>query len=381
VGDAGLRGSRFPASPPGRCWPTELQRDLLRAALRSGEEARQAWRAVAPDLGRPDLDPGSRRLLPLLHANREALGLPADPTDPLARAYRATRERTAAGLGDAREALGALRAAEIDGLLLKGAALVLGAYRDPGLRPMDDVDVLVPEAAAKAAVRALAARGWRPREPVTDAYRATRHAVPLVHPERTQVDLHWHVFEEHCPAATDGAFWAQARTLADPLLEGVPVRVLAPADQLLHVVVHGLKWSRIPAVRWAADAAMVLRGGPVDWDRLRAQARQRGFVLRARLALAYLRDVIGEPLPAGVLDPLAALPVRARERVELWVRSRPQPWLGSLPFHGCNYLRAAPRRTPLGLWRYLRLVWGTDSPWQMPAAFARRVARRLGSHR
>lgn len=333
---------------------------------------------MAPELARRDLDAGSRRLLPLLHANRVALGLSGDQAEVVARAYHATRDRTAAGLRDAREALDALGEAGIAGLLLKGAALVLGAYRDPGLRPMDDLDVLVPEGAAEAALRVLAARGWRPREPATPAYRATRHAAPLHREGRTQIDLHWRVFEEHCPPAAEAAFWAEARALTDPMLEGAPARILAPADQLLHVVVHGLKWSRIPAVRWAADAAMVVRQGPLDWERVSAQAGLRGFGLRAWLALAYLHDVIGEPLPAAALERLATLPVSAREHVELWVRSRPQPLLGSLPFHGCNYLRLAPRRTPLGLLRYLRSVWGTDSGWQVPAAFARRVARRLG---
>ena len=61
-----------------------------------------------------------------------------------------------------RSVVAQLREAGIPSLMLKGAALSLAFYRDPGLRPMRDVDLLVPKERSADAARKLVELGFKP---------------------------------------------------------------------------------------------------------------------------------------------------------------------------------------------------------------------------
>jgi len=63
--------------------------------------------------------------------------------------------------GECVRVLGALHAAKIDSLLIKGAGLAYGCYADALLRPRVDTDVLVTPKSAEAACRVLEALGYR----------------------------------------------------------------------------------------------------------------------------------------------------------------------------------------------------------------------------
>jgi hypothetical protein len=58
------------------------------------------------------------------------------------------------------DVLAAYQAAGIPALVLKGAALFHLVYPEPGLRPMSDLDILVPESEAWRAQRTLAELGF-----------------------------------------------------------------------------------------------------------------------------------------------------------------------------------------------------------------------------
>jgi len=119
-------------------------------------------------------------------------------------------------------------------------------------------------------------------------------------------------------ARADADFWrgAVAATLAD-----VPTRILNPTDELLNVIVHGIRWNVIPTVRWIADAMTVLQTSAdvIDRERLLAQAAKRRVVLVLQKAFAYLRDELNAPIPAPVVERLNALPLPASSR---WTMKR-----------------------------------------------------------
>jgi hypothetical protein len=99
----------------------------------------------------------AQHLAPLVNAGIQG-GL-ADAPDEVARTLRAQslrqlarhRTRTTAIAGVLRE----FDRRSIDVLLLKGAALAWMVYPSPALRPMGDVDVLVPKSSAQAAQQTL----------------------------------------------------------------------------------------------------------------------------------------------------------------------------------------------------------------------------------
>src|SRR5262245_1847771 len=276
VPDDVTRGQARPARRtwPGRFWPTEIHEWLLRLALGSAAEARTLWQQRDPHLAPGELDQGSLRLLPLVRWNVAPVLDAHELADPLLAAAadldRASHDLNEGLIRDAEVLARELTRAGTDVLLLKGAALLLTSYPAFGLRPMVDLDMLVPADAVPQVVAVLERHGWTPRHRLTPNFLRTRHAMPFKSTLGRRCDLHWVLFEEHCPPGLDAACWTAARVVD---LRGTPVRVLAPTDQLLHVVIHGMRWARTPSIRWVADAVLVLRGEGIDWARLTEQAR------------------------------------------------------------------------------------------------------------
>lgn len=358
---------------PGRPWDHPTTGPLLRAALLPDRTAVEAWEGLAPDLDLDRLDPGTQALLPLVWSNLGRLGHP----DPGAALLRGTYRYHAAvgqallhGLG---RPLGALAAEGIDALLLGDASLAARHYGDVGLCPIRMIEILVRPADAPRASRVLAHLGWRPPCVVSPRLVATRRALFLGDDGGRHCQLAWHVFEES-PGPGDDDLWAAAETLD---LHGTPVRLLAPADHLLQVLVDAGRPQRRRGARWVADAVVIARGGEVDWDRLVAQAARRRLVLHARDALAILADGLPGSVPAKTLARLAALPVTRLERAERRLRLGRPSWLGGLPRHWCAYRRrpGAASVPLLGFARYLRDAWGLESLGQVPGALLARAGR------
>ncbi len=203
----------------------------------------------------------------------------------------------------AAEALGALGDAGVPTLVLKGIALSIAHYRDDGVRPMEDIDVLVPRRDFERAITVLRGAGWAAgREYIPTGGLRAVHAEHLQHREGgVCLDLHRYALAQ---AASDDEFWSAAVEIE---LLNAPTRILCPADQLLHVAVHGARWNRVPPVRWLADAVVIERsaGADLDWDRLVAEATRRGVTATLAAALECLVGAVEFPLPDGVLERLA----------------------------------------------------------------------------
>ena len=374
------RDVRSRANPGGRLWPDRRQELLLQAALLPAPASLTAWARLDPGLDLDRLDRGSVRLLPLVWWNLRTHGVEGPLVDRLEARYRATRAANESRLLTLVEILGAFREAAIPALVLKGAALLASAYADLGLRPMSDIDLLVAIDRVAQASRALGALGWTPQSPVTPPMTLRTHAVQFNNPPRVPVDLHWHVFEECCRAGDDDDLWAASVPVT---LGGVPTRILAPEDQLIHVCVHGEKWVQIPGVRWVADAVMVIRSGQVRWERLVDHAVRRRFVLRLRAQLAYLQSTFEAPIPSEAFAMLAAAPVSRLEQFEQrWsVRDRRRPWV---LVYWCNHARSASGglvRTVLTFPRYLQATWRLPSLADVPGAAITRLVRACAARR
>ena len=86
-------------------------------------------------------------------------------------------------------------------------------------------------------------------------------------------------------------------------MRGVACRVLCREDALLQAITQGREFSDTHPLRWAADAAELLRDAPAfDWDRVVEQARRHRLRSELRAALAVLAEVTGEPVPAAAAE-------------------------------------------------------------------------------
>jgi hypothetical protein len=367
-------------STPGTAnyWPTEQQTLILRAALSPSESAMNAWLSLRGRLDLDSIDLASQRLLPLLERNLTRLGI----KDPLLvrckgiHRYHWSRNQVLFHRG--RDLLAALAAAGVDTLLLKGAALVTRYYGDPGLRPMNDFDVAVPAAAAAEAVAVLERSGWSSVYRITPSFRRVKHAALFEDRGRRHCDLHWRILEESSQAADDEDLWRASDEIE---FQGQRIRILSPADQLLHVCVHGARWAPDAGIRWIADAMLIIAAGGIDWQRLADGAGKRRFVLRMRETLEFLRTAMAAPIPDAVVADLRARPETRIERLERQILSREHRLLGQLPLYWCQHVRAhdgVPLPAAAATFaRYLQHAWGLEALREVPRSALARAARRL----
>lgn len=342
-----------------------VRRLLQRAALAGPEAGLDAWRAWRSHVHSRQLDPASQWWFPLVWWNLK--DAPIDDADRgwLRQEYQAAWLRNQHHLAVAAATVDALEREGIETLLLKGAALALTTYERVGLRPFGDVDVLVPTAAADAARGVLHRRGWTPIRHVADSSLALRHSLGYTDGKGVDFDLHW-VSLSDCggDGESDRGFWQRA---APAQMLGTATRVLSPADQLLHLCVHGTHWTKVPTGHWQADAVTVMRraGDALSWDTLVAEARDRQVSLQMARAFDALRKDHDAPVPDGALRALRQAPRAWWERAEHRAKQQ-EPSTAPLVIQA--WCAAARRRSRDGGGRFvddLRAMTGTTRAWQL----------------
>ena len=374
----------------GGCLPTPGQILLLQAALAPGPQALEAWLQWERAFGLDGLDEGSYRLLPLVYRNLAGEAPRVAQWNTLKGIHRQAWSRNQVLFHKVRPLVEELRRDGIPVLLLKGAALALRAYPDPGCRPMRDVDLLVPTTAARNVLVKLESAGWKitcwkpPGYP--ESFFQFLHAAGFEAPDGARVDLHWHALTVCCHQSADDLFWR----FSEPLdFLGIPVRTCDSTEHLLQTCAHGVVWSPVPPVRWAADAVLLLRSArPVDWERLTRTACDLDLVPYVRSALAFLRRELSAPVPAEALDRLDRAP-SSHSAVMEFARDADPPaprtaWQDLLCFYS-RWRRslggARPLLHPAGFVRHLQYAFELDSPLALPGRLARSAVQRLKASR
>jgi hypothetical protein len=199
--------------------------------------------------------------------------------------------------------------AGLEPVVLKGPA-VASRYVEPGLRPMDDIDVLLPATDHPRALEALQGAGWR----VSRAAAADLYDTVLTHAEVPTLLLELHYGLERT---------SQRGTKLDPLAlwklrrpmecAGTAAFGLPLTQELVVLAAHaGKPYHRFGRLVWIADLAMIVgdaarRGTPVDWDEVRALAEESRCRTVLAVALAMAQRA-GVAVPPGVFE----LPKEAR---------------------------------------------------------------------
>ncbi|MGK2950557.1 MAG: nucleotidyltransferase family protein [Acidimicrobiales bacterium] len=377
----------------GACWPSPLQEEVLRVAVLAPPAAAEAWARLRPGFVLDDVwDPAVQRLLPLVQRNLRAAGVDDPDLPRLTGLRRRHWYENQIRLHQVQPALEALTAGGMPLLFLKGVPLALAYYGDLGLRPMGDVDVLVPRADAPRALDTLEALGWCD---VGDIPRSqlwrTHHGSGLRHPDGGDLDLHWHLGTPLLLPGQDDAssddFWAASEELAIPQ-HGLTGRMLCPTDLLLHVIAHGLWAGSDSTVRWIADSCVVLQERAIDWDRLVDQAGRRRIAPLVGDALRYLVDEMGADVPDSAITDLRSRLATRRERRllrALVARQDGPAALGGLPhlrsYWAYTRLKWGPIKAARELPRFVAQLWDLERPRQVPAGALARARRRLAERR
>jgi Uncharacterised nucleotidyltransferase len=234
-------------------------------------------------------------------------------------------------MAGAAAALERLNAAGVRVAALKGLHLAAAVYEHPALRPMNDVDLLVPADQLSPARAALLEAGYRSEKPDDPTL---HHVAPLVKPRCAPLELHVGLCPTPHPFRLDVApFWRRAV----PIHVGAqPALGLCAEDLLLHLCVHSAyNHHCLVPLRNVFDIVMVLErhGAELRWDRLEETAHATGTHRSVFCGLALARDMFAAAVPAEVLERLvpgeepSAVLRTARENVLSFDAAGPT-WLG-----------------------------------------------------
>lgn len=172
-------------------------------------------------------------------------------------------------------------------ILLKGAALVQTVYPSPELRPMSDLDLLVPPEHAGRAQRELQRLGYN--APMIQRARAHHHHhLPIAHKQKRgltmQIEIHRRLLPPDAHVKKD--FHSLARPLIPIQIGKRTVYALSHTDQLWHLCHHLLlpgEYLRLNALLDVYAYAEYYRK-EFDWA---AMPRQQPFVYNALRCLHY----------------------------------------------------------------------------------------------
>jgi len=360
-------------------WPTLEQELLLRAALESGQPMLDAWTAWRTAFDYERLDDGTRRLVPLLHANLTRHGVCDDVLTRMGQVHRLSWFRSQQLMLRLKRALASFSAAGIETVLLKGLPLALAYYDDADLRPIGDIDVMIRHRDWRAATKILTETGWHLDHSWEDEDPLQRgtHAVAFRDPHGVEFDLHHSPFHECLEPAKLAPFWDRAVPLVRP---GIASRMLCPADQLLHCLTHGLRANEVATVRWVADAVTILRREPgLDWPLLLDQTRKLRLGRPVSTGLRYLASTFPGLVPESVLAELARYKPGLVERIEWYARGHEAvAGQGSRFGYFFRLYEGKPLIVKLAhMPSYLADIFWTNSGRQTVVALARKSAKAL----
>jgi hypothetical protein len=188
-----------------------------------------------------------------------------------------------------------LAEAAIDAWVLKGGAIAWRGWFDPALRPMRDLDLLVPEDRAGAVQQLLLGRGYVGQDGANTEN--DKHLPGLTSPETgVVIEIHTHLIE---PVGRDGADRdAALRQLAGTraqALPGMAIQALSDTDTLLHLILHGAldhQFNNGPLLVF--DVLAMLEHGSIDWAAYWDVAERAGGTRASQLVFAFVRTLVPE---------------------------------------------------------------------------------------
>lgn len=253
-------------------------------------------------------------ILPLLHRALRSGGvlehIPDHTRKRLDDERRATALDNLQNYGEFRRIAQALRNANIAVIALKGLHLAELVYRDISLRPMSDLDILVPRLEVERTIAALQSIEYGFEEDVSEAapgMLGTKCNIGLAHKRLgVWLEIHWALAEPgNCYAPPMDEIWRGAMPAR---IGDVDALVMSPEFLLLHVCAH-LACNHVFGftLRALCDIAEIVHAYPnLDWKAFADHGRRHGWTRGVAAALRLAREHVGASIPCEVLTALGS---------------------------------------------------------------------------
>lgn len=247
---------------------------------------------------------------PYLYWRLNTLGVPTDAPEwePLRASYRAQVRHYETLCGAAEKIDAALRDANLPSVWLKGFALAHSVYPAPALRPMRDLDVLVPFAQRQAALECMQQLGF-----ALDIVRPSETLQEMSHDYHLRgavlLELHYRLLGVHSKFFTPDDlawFWTQTQTFS---VKTRTLAMLAPEAQVLHLSAHAIlnhSEAEFLLQRFLDLHLVITCAQQFNWDLVLERAVALRWTYAVQRALEITRTYFGTPIPDTITDALSA---------------------------------------------------------------------------
>lgn len=253
---------------------------------------------------------------PLLYWNLKRIDdgkyVPAEVMTKLRIVYYKNAARNTLRYDELSKILIAFKDVRIDVIVLKGAFLAETVYKNIGLRPMSDIDILVRREDLQKVKKELVQLGYAgiiyPTKWHEKLY--TQWQTELKeeiqfnkHDKNVRIDVHWNVQPPVIPFQIDiNKFWENAQPVK---IAGVETLMLVPEDLIQHLCLHLHKHINSGAIpfRWYCDIAEVIRHyeGKINWKYLVQSSKNYGIEEPIYQSLYLVNKYFGAFVPMDVL--------------------------------------------------------------------------------
>lgn len=249
----------------------------------------------------------------------------------------------------------ACNALGIEPVLLKGAlALLPGQPPEMAARLLGDLDLLLPADRIADGRNALQTLGYYATH-AEDHYASHHHAPPLVHPDHgVKFELHRAVLGGALAAALPAEeVWQDSQRIG---VEQAVVRAPSPTHRVLHNLLHTLVQDHRAELgtlelRQILDLVQFRArdDARIAWPLIQARFTGLGQGLALGAYLQIIHNLFGQPLPASVQSPMAAIWLRGKFT---WCLRYPRASRG---FYWWMRLKRLPKRLLTPSWYPLKI--------------------------
>ncbi len=354
-------------------YPTIQQELLLQSSILNDNNAIEAWEKLRSHIQIDQLDRGSFRLLPLLYTNLKNLGINDKILDQLKAVHRSSWYNNQILVHLSIKILQLFHKNGIETMIIKGAAAAFKYYRDLGLRPINDIDVLVKPHHALHAIKLLQEAGWKGRPIAPRNFSKinlnTLHGWNFCDALGRGFDLHWHLLPEFLSDDADNDYWSKCEPFK---IQKVSTNIICQTDLLLHACIQATRANKnIPPIRYLVDIYRIVdyNASTINWNRIINQAIRLNMILPIKETLKYVKLAFNVPIPSKVLEHLENTNVSKIDKVGFKARSRSRDSLGFIYWYWALYIyQTLPNESYsfTGFINFMKIYWGLEHLRQIP---------------
>jgi hypothetical protein len=219
--------------------------------------------------------------------------------------YLETLGRNTIVVNEVKVLLKILKQANIDVVLLKGAALLASVYPGLAYRFMSDIDVLVRESDLVKSQENLLAHGYIQNVPTYNLKKNKHHHLPAFwNPAKNiRIEIHWTLGNTDQGVNIDiNEVWSR---IQESKIEGLETLILSPEDMILHQCFHlFFNFVNIVIYKTLYDIVAIIQcyGDSIDWNLIADCCEKYHLETPVYAILFLIKDQLAMNVPSDVLS-------------------------------------------------------------------------------